>query len=199
MLNTHGFLKITDFGESEVFRSPSEKSPRMSHKLVGSEPYMAPEEFGEAEFDPQLVDLWACAIIYIAMVHSRIAWEIPSSDDAHYQFYLKTRLLTGRAGFELIETLGEASRAVIKRILVPDPLERIHVAGVMETDWVKEIGGESRDCMDRGKKERDFYNGALDVLAAPGSCAGTSSVPTLSPFEIHHLRHHPLGSSKTDE
>jgi serine/threonine protein kinase len=197
MLNSHGFLKITDFGESEVFRCPTEKAPHMSRKLVGSEPYMAPEEFEDAEFDPQKVDLWACAIIYIAMIHNRIPWEKPTQDDAHYQFYLKTRLLEGSAGFELIENLGAPARAVIKRILVPDPAERITVAEVLETVWFRELSEMTRDCMERGSKERDFYNGALDVKAAPGSCSGVSCTPSLSPFEIHHLRHHPLKREKT--
>jgi serine/threonine protein kinase len=194
MLNAHGFLKITDFGESEVFRCPTERAPNMSRKLVGSEPYMAPEEFEDEAFDPQLVDLWACA-----MIHNRIPWEKPTQDDPHYQFYLKTRLLEGPAGFELIENLGAPARAVIKRILVPDPKERITVAEVMETEWFKELGELSRDCIEKGGKERDFYNGALDVTAAPNSCPGVCSTPSLSPFEIHHLRHHPLKKVKTNE
>lgn len=192
MLNAHGFLKITDFGEAEVFRCPAERVPHKSRKLVGSEPYMAPEEFEIEEFDPQLVDLWACAIIYIAMVHNRIPWEKPVVEDAHYDFYLKKRHYEGNAGFELIEKFDADSRKVIKSILEPDPKERSTLDNVMDTEWFKSISEMSRDCLERGRKERDFYNGALNVHAPSGSILGASTTPSLSPFEIHHLRHHPL-------
>lgn len=198
MLNAHGFLKITDFGEAEVFRSPNERDPHKSNRKVGSEPYMAPEEFTTDEFDPRLVDLWACAVIYVAMVQKRIPWEKPCESDTHYQFYLKVRENTGSDGFELLENLEPRSREVIRRMLDPDPAKRITVEEVRETDWFKEISQKSRECIDRGKKERDFYNGALDVHAPSGSLAGCSTTPSLSPFEIHHLRHHPV-TRKTDE
>lgn len=64
MLDGKGSLKITDFGSAEVFRSVWEKEAHKSHRLAGSEPYIAPEEFTEKEFDPRAVDVWACGIMW---------------------------------------------------------------------------------------------------------------------------------------
>jgi hypothetical protein len=65
MLDGRGSLKITDFGSAEVFRTVWEKEAHKSRRLAGSEPYIAPEEFTEKEFDPRAVDVWACGIMYV--------------------------------------------------------------------------------------------------------------------------------------
>jgi serine/threonine protein kinase len=56
-------LKITDFGVSEVFRTPFGGVSQKAHGLCGSGPYIAPEEFVTAEYDSELVDCWAIGII----------------------------------------------------------------------------------------------------------------------------------------
>ena len=64
MLDAKGRLKISDFGEAEVFQSPYGTSgPQMSNRHVGSAPYMAPEEFTKQEVDPRAVDIWTCGIM----------------------------------------------------------------------------------------------------------------------------------------
>lgn len=51
VLDNKGCLKIADFGEAEVFRNPYEKTSHKSKRCCGSQPYMAPEEFTQKEFD----------------------------------------------------------------------------------------------------------------------------------------------------
>ena len=56
LLDNHGHVKITDFGVSDVFRMCWEKSTHYSKGLCGSEPYIAPEQFEQKEYDARLVD-----------------------------------------------------------------------------------------------------------------------------------------------
>ncbi|KAJ3174752.1 serine/threonine-protein kinase HAL4/sat4 [Irineochytrium annulatum] len=60
---TGRILKITDFGVSEVFRTPFGKLSKKAHGVCGSGPYIAPEEFESKEYDSELVDVWAIGII----------------------------------------------------------------------------------------------------------------------------------------
>lgn len=64
MLDSHGTLKISDFGEAEVVQSPWESEPHKSRGVCGSGPYIAPEEFTLKEFDARSVDVWSCGIMY---------------------------------------------------------------------------------------------------------------------------------------
>lgn len=45
LLDARGYVKITDFGVSDVFRMCWEKGTHLSKGLCGSEPYIAPEQF----------------------------------------------------------------------------------------------------------------------------------------------------------
>ena len=64
MLDAQGTLKISDFGEAEVFRSPWETEIHLTRGIAGSGPYIAPEEYVVNEFDPRAVDVWSCGIMY---------------------------------------------------------------------------------------------------------------------------------------
>lgn len=93
-----GCLKIIDFGSAEVFGPPlptsgpadpedvaffaeNQVAPediavvngrriKLSRNVVGSAPYIAPEEFLGAGYDARGADVWACAIIYLV----RLPW-----------------------------------------------------------------------------------------------------------------------------
>ncbi|KAJ3321996.1 serine/threonine-protein kinase HAL4/sat4 [Blyttiomyces sp. JEL0837] len=60
---SHRILKITDFGVSEVFRTPFGSHCSKAHGLRGSGPYIAPEEFEEGDYVQELVDVWAVGIV----------------------------------------------------------------------------------------------------------------------------------------
>ncbi|KAF9579663.1 serine/threonine-protein kinase HAL4/sat4, partial [Lunasporangiospora selenospora] len=71
---TGRILKITDFGIANVFRSVGDPAPLPCRGIIGSEPYIAPEEFYQAEYDPRAVDVWACGIIFYVMYYSAMPW-----------------------------------------------------------------------------------------------------------------------------
>jgi protein-serine/threonine kinase len=81
-------LKITDFGVSSVFRAPFTSCATKCHGLIGSGPYMAPEEYTESEYDSESVDIWALGIIYFVLSSVSCPWRSASSVDARYAKYL---------------------------------------------------------------------------------------------------------------
>lgn len=156
LLTTHGALKITDFGNGECFRMAWETEPHMTMGLCGSEPYIAPEEYCEKEFDPRAVDVWACGVIYMAMRTGRHLWRIAKRDqDEFYNKYIEGR--KSEEGYAPIETLHRVSRFpgaqrlftdsshqarcrnVIYSILDPHANRRISAHQVLNSEWGKGI------------------------------------------------------------
>ncbi|ORZ00333.1 kinase-like domain-containing protein [Syncephalastrum racemosum] len=95
LLTVDGCLKISDFGGAECFRPAHQ--PDVLHYckgVCGSEPYISPEEYGSQEYDPRLVDVWSCAIVYMAMRTGNHLWQVArKGDDDNYDRYLKFRRL----------------------------------------------------------------------------------------------------------
>jgi protein-serine/threonine kinase len=92
ILTSNGCLKITDFGNAECFRMAWETQPHLARGICGSEPYIAPEEFKDDFFDSRLVDIWACGIIYMSMMTSRILWRVAiGKEDCNFKAYLEAK------------------------------------------------------------------------------------------------------------
>uniref|UniRef100_A0A060TGZ8 non-specific serine/threonine protein kinase n=1 Tax=Blastobotrys adeninivorans TaxID=409370 RepID=A0A060TGZ8_BLAAD len=139
LLTSHGAVKITDFGNGECFRMAWEKEIHLSTGLCGSTPYIAPEEYGDQEFDPRAVDIWALGVIYMAMRTGRHLWNIAKpGNDEFYDKYLEGRKNAG--GYGPIETLKRARcRNVIYSILDPIPSRRITGKQILNSEWGREI------------------------------------------------------------
>jgi hypothetical protein len=99
LLTARGCLKISDFGNAECFRLPGEEAIDMSSGLCGSTPYISPEQFTEAEFDPRGTDIWAAAVIYMAMRLGRNMWRVATPLDEGFAEYMEQRKFQGRVSF----------------------------------------------------------------------------------------------------
>jgi serine/threonine protein kinase len=168
LIDSNGRVKITDFGVSEVFCDlewylgdiPSLKEKKTTtnsasennleeggeevvvmkpvHKLkglCGSCPYIAPEEFSGQEYDGRLVDIWSIGIIYYAMVFHCVPWEMAHPKNPNYKQFLKE----GFDNFEPFTRLPAKPRALLKRILEPDPLKRVTIEEIMKDEWFTNI------------------------------------------------------------
>ena len=60
---TGRILKITDFGVSDVFRTPFASKCKKVRGVAGSGPYIAPEEFTNQEYESENVDIWSVGVI----------------------------------------------------------------------------------------------------------------------------------------
>jgi len=145
LIDDEGFLKITDFGISEVvlpdvFKGIANAADGdccvcMSHGVCGSSPYIAPEEYTEGEYDARQVDVWSLGIIYFAMIFHGVPWMQANNKDPNYMNYI----IYGPSGFEPFKRIGGGPCNLLKRILEPDPKKRITMAGILEHHWFKQI------------------------------------------------------------
>ena len=95
LLSKRGCLKISDFGNAECFRLAWEDQVHMSTRRCGSIPYISPEQYLGGEFDPRAVDIWAAALIYVAMRTGRILWKVAIYKDECFREYVEN-CKTGR-------------------------------------------------------------------------------------------------------
>ncbi|KAI0132212.1 HAL protein kinase [Xylariales sp. AK1849] len=87
VVSEHGIMKIIDFGSAHVFKYPFESDIVLASGVVGSDPYLAPEVYGERRYDPQAVDIWSLAIIFCCMSLRRFPWKVPRMTDNSYKLF----------------------------------------------------------------------------------------------------------------
>ncbi|KAI1306464.1 serine/threonine-protein kinase HAL4/sat4 [Mortierella claussenii] len=111
---TGRILKITDFGIANVFKSVGDPYPLPCRGIIGSEPYIAPEEFYQEEYDPRAVDVWACGIIFYVMYYSAMPWaRADRKKDARFARFIND-IMTHRHG-ELQRRLQHDRRQLRER------------------------------------------------------------------------------------
>lgn len=139
LLTRDGVCKITDFGNAECFRMAWENDVHYSKGVIGSGPYIAPEEFKGKSFDPRAVDIWAMGIIYMVMRTGSYLWRKASADeDDNYARYLRDRKTS--KGFSPVEKLSPSKSVyVIYSILDPVSSRRITGKQILNSEWGRSI------------------------------------------------------------
>lgn len=144
LFKPNGVLKIADFGTSCVFQTAWEKKVHFQTGAVGSEPYVAPEEFvAKREYDPRLADCWSCGIIYCTMVLGHYLWKIALRDkDPVYDSFVQDML--ERSDYYVFEELRHVNQDLnrcrkmcLYNIFQWEPSKRIGVDTVLQTPWMK--------------------------------------------------------------
>lgn len=139
-----GVLKICDFGTSCVFQTAWEKKVHFQSGAVGSEPYVAPEEFiANMEYDPRLVDCWSCGVIYCTMVLGHYLWKVPLMDkDSVYASFVE-QIRTDRE-FDVFEgmkhvtvEISRCRKMCLYGIFQWNPEKRISIDKLLLTPWMK--------------------------------------------------------------
>ncbi|KAJ5177711.1 uncharacterized protein N7500_000410 [Penicillium coprophilum] len=127
-------------------------------------PYIPPEEFklyfqshmhrddrhdDRDECDSRPADVWASAMVYMALVTDRMLWRSarPNQEDARYLDYLDAR--SSLDGYPPIETLGQRRRNAIYAMLHPYSWKRITAATLLRSEWISSVAvceaGENGD------------------------------------------------------
>ncbi|KAJ5246231.1 hypothetical protein N7468_001214, partial [Penicillium chermesinum] len=88
VVNSHGIMKLIDFGSAVVFRYPFENDIVPASGIVGSDPYLAPEVYDEKKYDPRPTDVWSLAIIFCCMTLRRFPWKQPRVSDNSYRLFV---------------------------------------------------------------------------------------------------------------
>ncbi|KAH3670263.1 hypothetical protein WICMUC_004916 [Wickerhamomyces mucosus] len=145
LLTSNGIAKISDFGTAAVFRASWEKTVHFSNGACGSEPYVAPEEFNKADYDPRSADIWALGILYFTMATGSYPWVIAKEEeDDIFAKYLEERPRKNKAGsFEVIDSIkgGSSFRSRVSTIyamLDPNASTRITAGDILKTHWIRD-------------------------------------------------------------
>ncbi|EME78278.1 nitrogen permease reactivator protein NPR1 [Pseudocercospora fijiensis CIRAD86] len=88
VISEHGIMKLIDFGSAVVFRYPFESEIVLASGVVGSDPYLAPEVYDQARYDPRPADIWSIAIIFCCMTLRRFPWKAPRISDNSYRLFI---------------------------------------------------------------------------------------------------------------
>lgn len=138
LLDGKGHIKITDFGVSDVFRMCWEKSTHYSKGLCGSEPYIAPEQFEQKEYDARLVDIWAIAVVFYCMECQELPWRVAKMSDPAFQEFVHSYL--GTAIPRPLPNLSPREcRPLLKKMLCPDPKMRCMTDEIMKDPWFAQV------------------------------------------------------------
>jgi len=147
--DTHGHLKIGDFGASTVYRLPWETTVHMSTGLCGSEPYIAPEQFSRQPYDARLVDIWAVGVVYYCLLFQELPWRVAQCSDSFFAAYKSAcesspwKGPPAAAPLTFPTTISNltprAARPLLRRILEPDPKLRCTIEEVMDHPWMKTV------------------------------------------------------------
>lgn len=138
LLDGQGNIKITDFGVSDVFRMCWEKSTHYSKGLCGSEPYIAPEQFEQKEYDARLVDIWAAAVVFYCMQCSELPWRVAKMSDPAFQEFVHSYLGTPVPS-PLPNLTPRECRPLLKKMLCPDPKMRCMTDEILKDSWLSQV------------------------------------------------------------
>ncbi|XP_038214532.1 serine/threonine-protein kinase Chk1-like [Zerene cesonia] len=144
LLDHNDTLKISDFGMATMFRHGSRE--RLLSRVCGTVPYAAPEVLAAQRrpYRAPPADLWAAALVLLAMLVGELPWERASEEDARYCAWKAWaegesaqppsgawRRLAGGAGGAL---------GLLRRALRPDPARRPALDALLTHRWLSDDG-----------------------------------------------------------
>lgn len=146
LLSGEGNLKLADFGLATMFIEPRSAKRKTCGMVCGSPPYIAPEilavghanqkrKQGEEKvgYDPQIADVWSCAIVLFVLLVGNTPWDAPVMEDSYeYHEYVTTQ---GHPSDELWEKAPTAALSLLRGMLNIDPTERFTMDSVRKHLW----------------------------------------------------------------
>ncbi|XP_073022232.1 CBL-interacting serine/threonine-protein kinase 9-like isoform X3 [Primulina eburnea] len=125
LLDSHGVLKVSDFGLSAF----SKQEDGLLHTACGTPNYVAPEVLNDKGYDGTTSDVWSCGVILFVLMAGYLPFEEPNLMALYRKIY--------KADFSFPPWFSSNAKRLIKRILDPNPLTRITIPEILENDWFK--------------------------------------------------------------
>lgn len=169
LMTEDGYIKITDFGVSEVFRgshpglSPAQKALMSSSStgirlsapgVCGSRPYISPEVLAQDKpYDASKLDVWSCGILYITMLLNGNPWQSPNTRESNYEEFMSgwESFLSQdpegvindqnypQCGRAFNVLLTNSQRRCIYKMLHPNPAQRCTIKEALSDRWMKSV------------------------------------------------------------
>lgn len=168
LMTDDGYIKITDFGVSEVFDGDhpgvlSSRSrcgqnmgkPRLSSPgICGSKPYISPEVLAkDCKYDPTKLDVWSCGILFLTLWHNGNPWQSANKTEVNYSLFLEgwNAFLNPSTDVAIDENTypqcgplfsalaTNSQRRCILKMLHPSPDRRCSIKEALSDRWVRGI------------------------------------------------------------
>lgn len=173
LLDSKGNIKISDFGLSALpqhFRDDG-----LLHTTCGSPNYVAPEVLANRGYDGATSDIWSCGVILYVILTGYLPF-----DDRNLAV-LYQKIFKGDA--KLPKWLSPGAQNLLRKILDPNPVKRITVAGIKVDEWFKQDYTPANPDDD----EEDIFvdNEAFSMHELPSDGDRTpGSPPLINAFEL---------------
>ncbi|KDO72201.1 hypothetical protein CISIN_1g011868mg [Citrus sinensis] len=153
LLDSKGNIKISDFGLSAL---PQHfRDDGLLHTTCGSPNYVAPEVLANRGYDGATSDIWSCGVI----------------------------LYIFRGDFKLPKWLSPGAQNLLRKILEPNPVKRITIAGIKADEWFEQDYTPANPDDD----EEDIFvdNEAFSMHEVPSDGGRTpGSPPLINAFQL---------------
>ncbi|CAF1031518.1 unnamed protein product [Adineta ricciae] len=123
LLDSHGNIKVADFGFANTFK-PNAKL----QTFCGSPPYAAPELFQCLPYSPEKVDVWALGVLLYIFVCGHLPF------DSNNLAELRKRVLVGQ--FRLPFYISQDCNSLISHMLTVDPAQRYSINDIKNHPWL---------------------------------------------------------------
>ncbi|KAK3436676.1 hypothetical protein EUGRSUZ_C01333 [Eucalyptus grandis] len=125
LLDSHGNLKVSDFGLSAL----PLQGDGLLHTTCGTPNYLAPEVLGQRGYDGAAADIWSCGVILYVLM----AGYLPFDETDLPTLYKKITA----AEYVCPIWLSLGATSLIKRLLDPNPRNRIGIEGIRKHSWFR--------------------------------------------------------------
>lgn len=131
-------LKITDFGEADVFREVWQTTDRLSDGLCGSTPYIAPEVFSCSKqgYKASQSDVWSAAIVYFSMRVNGVPFYSAQMTDCNYRLFKKHY---SNQTYPAFQSFDSESKDMLYAMMNPDPEKRYTIQDVLKMTWLADV------------------------------------------------------------
>nr|QSH71649.1 CBL-interacting protein kinase [Hedychium coronarium] len=128
LVDANGNIKISDFGLSALPQHLGNDG--LLHTTCGSPNYIAPEVLTNRGYDGARSDIWSCGVILYVLLTGYLPF-----DDRNLAV-LYQKILRGDT--KIPKWISPGAQNILRRILDPNPITRINVAGIKADEWFKE-------------------------------------------------------------
>ena len=146
LLSGEGDLKLADFGLATQFLEIKTGKRKICGMVCGSPPYIAPEildvgtsnnkrKSGEEKvgYDPQMTDVWSCAIVLFVLLAGNTPWDQPVLQESYeYYDYVTSN---GRPKDELWTNVPSEALSLVRGMLKVDTAGRFTMQDVRKHPW----------------------------------------------------------------
>lgn len=146
LLSAEGDLKLADFGLATQAVNPRTGERKMCGMVCGSPPYIAPEilEVGnknckrkpdeeKAGYDPQIADVWSCAIVLFVLLAGNTPWDSPVlAESFEFHDYVQSH---GKPQDELWTKVPAEALSLMRGMLKVGATERFTLDVVRKHPW----------------------------------------------------------------